>query len=101
MASNGYLYLRQKLILMTDFDKTSPEYISNGHYRINGTDFMSVWTFKKKNMGMTTPNKTDINGPEGKKLAQICDEVYSTKPDFGNFNEILVFPIEELKKYYS
>lgn len=85
---------------MTDFDKNSPEYISNGHYKVNGTDFMSVWTYKKK-FNPSSENKTHINGPEGQKLAQICSEVYSTTPDFGGFNEILIFPLSELKEFYS
>ena len=85
---------------MTDFSKESPEYISNGHYLINGTDFMSVWTFKRKHSG-TTENTTPINGDEGKELARTCSEVYSTKPDFGGFSEILIFPIKELKEHYN
>lgn len=85
---------------MTDFDKTSPEYVRNGHYRINGTDFMSVWTFKN-NYHPASENKTHINGPEGQALAQRCSEVYSTKPDFGGFNEILIFPVSELRDFYN
>lgn len=33
---------------MAQYSKESSEYISNGHYRINGVDYMSVWTFKNK-----------------------------------------------------
>ncbi len=86
---------------MAQFSKESPEYISNGHYRINGGEFMSVWTFKNKNRGATSPNTTPINGQEGKELAQQCSEVYSSKPDFGGFDEILLFPINELREYYG
>ena len=85
---------------MTDFSKDSNEYQSNGHYRINGRDFMSIWTFKNKHSG-TTENSTPINGNEGKELAQKATEVYSTTPDFGGFNEILIFPVPELKEYYN
>ena len=86
---------------MPKFSSDSPEYRSNGHYVINGTECMSVWTYKRKKGGSTTDNETYINGPEGKELAKICSVVYSTVPDFGNFSEILVFPVEELHDYYS
>jgi hypothetical protein len=85
---------------MADYSKLSPEYISNGYYNIGGKEFMSVWTFKKK-VGAPTPNLTPINGEEGKQLAQICSRVYSTTPDFGEFKEILIFPLEELKGFYA
>ena len=29
------------------FDKNSPEYVSNGHYKIGELEYMSVWTYKK------------------------------------------------------
>ena len=42
---------------MIDYSKESPEYIANGHYRINEVDFMSVYTFKKThNMSMKEKN---------------------------------------------
>jgi hypothetical protein len=31
-----------------NYDKESEEYISNGHYSLNGEEFMSVWTYKDK-----------------------------------------------------
>jgi hypothetical protein len=85
---------------MADYSKESPEYISNGHYNIDGQECMSVWTFKNK-VKAPTPNETPVNGEEGKKLAQICSKVYSTTPDFGAFKEILIFPVEELKEFYT
>lgn len=85
---------------MANYSKTSPEYVSNGYYKINGVDFMSVWTFKRKHSG-TTANTTPINGSEGKELAQRCSRVYSTTPDLGDYSEILIFPVSELKEYYE
>ena len=85
---------------MKNYSKNSPEYVSNGHYKINDIDFMSIWTFKRKHSG-TTENTTPINGSEGKELVQICSEVFSSTPDFGGFSEIFIFPVSELKKYYK
>ena len=83
---------------MANYSKNSPEYRDNGHYVIDGEDFMSVWTFKN-NHSYTSSNNTTINGNEGKQLAQQCSKVYSSKPDFGGFNEILIFPVIELRKW--
>jgi len=33
---------------MNYYNKESEERISNGHYKIDGEDFMSVWTYKDK-----------------------------------------------------
>jgi len=85
---------------MADFSKDSPEYGGNGHYRINGIDFMSVWTFKRKHSG-TSENTTPINGAEGKELAKKCSQIYSSTPDFGGYEEILIFPVSELKNHYD
>ena len=85
---------------MSVYSKNSPEYLDNGHYHINGEEFMSVWTFKK-NFNPPSANATSINGAEGKELAQICSEIYSSKPERGSFSEILIFPLTELKKYYG
>lgn len=84
-----------------EFSKDSPEYRSNGHYRINGKDFMSVWTYKKTHGFSPTENTNPKNSEEGRQLAQICSEVHSTKPDFGRFPEILVFPVDELNSFYK
>jgi hypothetical protein len=49
---------------MTNYSSESPEYISNGHYKIDGVEFMSVWTFKNAHK-MTMKSK---NPNEGKDL---------------------------------
>jgi len=85
---------------MAQYSKESPEYIANGHYRIDEVEYMSVWTFKNKYSG-TTDNTTGINGSEGKELTRNCSKCYSTEPDFGGYNEIYVFPVDEIKRYYS
>jgi hypothetical protein len=84
---------------MGQFDKNSEEYISNGHYRINGVDFMSVWTFKKKH-GIE-PNNNSANGSEGQELNKLGFNIHSSTPDFGGFSTIYIYPVEELEKYYG
>lgn len=85
---------------MSKFNQNSPEYISNGHYRINEQEFMSVWTYKNK-IGAPTDNTTPINGEEGKQLAQRCSIVHASEPDFGAYKEILIFPLEEMRTFYG
>lgn len=84
---------------MGQFDKNSEEYISNGHYRINGVNFMSVWTFKKK-QGIE-PNNNSANGSEGQELNKLGFNIHSSTPDFGGFSTIYIYPVEELEKYYG
>lgn len=81
------------------FDEKSKEYIGNGHYRVGGIDFMSIWTFKKK-YGLE-PNTTDVNGSEGQDLNRLGFNMHSSTPDFGGFSTIYIYPVEQLKKYYA
>jgi hypothetical protein len=82
---------------MTTYSKESPEWIANGHYKIDGQDFMSVWTFKNThNMTMKIRNPN-----EGKELAAKCAIKHKTKPDFGSFEYIYVYPVNELEDYYG
>ena len=82
---------------MVNFSKDSPEYVANGHYKINGQDFMSVWTFKNTyNMSMKK-----LNPNEGKELASKIESKHKTQPDFGSFEYIYVYPVSELEDYYG
>jgi hypothetical protein len=82
---------------MVEYSKESSEYVSNGHYKIKEVDFMSVYTFKKAhNMSMKEKNPN-----EGKELAAKCEIKYKTKPDFGSFDFVYVYPITELEDYYG
>lgn len=83
---------------MEKLDKHSPEYISNGHYKIDGIDFMSVWTYKNKK-GIE-PNNTTSNSSAGLYLHATCESI-PTKPDFGNFDVIYIFKKEDLDKYFN
>lgn len=84
---------------MGQFDKNSKEYISNGHYKIDGVDYMSVWTFKKKQC--IEPNNNNANGSEGQQLNKLGFNIHSSTPDFGGFSTIYIYPVEELEKYYG
>lgn len=81
------------------FDKDSKEYRGNGHYYINNEDWMSLWTYKKKNN--IEPNTNSVNGDEGKALIANGVSIHSSKPDFGNFDKIYLYRIEDLKKNYK
>ena len=83
---------------MAQFDKNSSEYLDNGHYNINGREFMSIWTYKKSNN--IEPNNNNINGAEGQELMANGVEHYSSTPDFGGFSIIYIYPVEELENYY-
>jgi hypothetical protein len=85
---------------METFDKNSPGYLGNGHYRHSDKEWMSVWTFKNK-FGAPTENTNDINGREGKRLIADGMPYHKSKPDFGSFSEIFIYPVEVLQKFYD
>ena len=77
--------------------KDSPEYVNNGHYKIDEQDFMSVWTFKNThNLSQKT-----MNPNEGKELSAKCSIKFGSKPDFGSFDFIYIYPVSELEDYYG
>ena len=77
--------------------KDSPGYVKNGHYKIDGQDFMSVWTFKNMH---NLPQKSK-NPNEGMELSAKCSMKYKSKPDFGSFDWIYVYPVIDLEDYYG
>lgn len=85
---------------MEIFDKNSPEYVSNGYYRYRGEEFMSIWAFKKRYLG-ATENTNSINGSEGKQLIADGIPYHKSKPDFGNFEDIFIYPVNTLKLFYN
>lgn len=84
---------------MSKFKKGDKEYISNGHYLIENIYYMSIWTFKKQN-GIE-PNYDAVNGPEGIQLFDLGIKSYNSKPDFGNYDSVLIYPVDELKSFYK
>lgn len=83
---------------MNKLKKGDQEYISNGHYRVEGEDFMSIWTFKNKK-GIT-PNDTASNGSAGLHMKAAYESI-PTVPDFGNFDTIYVFNVRDLSTYFN
>lgn len=79
------------------YSKDSPEYLNNGHYKIDGVDYMSVWTFKNTH---NLPQRSQ-NPNEGKELSEKCQNKKGSKPDFGSFNFIYIYPVSDLEDYYG
>ncbi len=84
---------------MKQFSKEDLEYRGNGHYEIEGVEYMSIWTFKKQNF--LGNNSNGANGSEGIQLTANGVANQRTKPDFGGFDNIYVYPVEELRKFYN
>lgn len=84
---------------MKVFKEGDSEYISNGHYLIDGVNYMSVWTYKNKNR--IEPNTTRINGSEGIQLSARNITIYESEPDYGNFGKILLYPEAVLEEFYK
>ena len=82
---------------MVIYSKESPEYKGNGHYIINDIEYMSVWTFKNKH---DLPQKSQ-NPNEGKELSSISSDKLASKPDFGSFDSIYIYPVADLEDYYG
>ena len=84
---------------MAHFDKTSSEYKDNGHYEIDGVEYMSIWAFKKKHD--LEPNKRELNGKEGRELTAKCKNIHTSSPDFGADSKIFLYSLNDLEKYYG
>lgn len=84
---------------MKQFSKNDPEYRGNGHYVIDGIEFMSIWTYKNKfSAGI---NNTKQNGAEAVELSNLNIDIRRSKPDFGNFDNIYIYPVSELNNFYK
>lgn len=63
---------------------------------------MSIYTFKKINRMKDVNAKLEkVNPNEGMELAAKCQTKHKTKPDFGNFDFVWVYPVSELEDYYG
>ncbi len=83
---------------MNKLKKGDQEYVDNGHYKVDGEDFMSIWTYKNKKS--IQPNDTDSNGKDGINMHASYESV-PTIPDFGNFDPIYVFNVKDLDRYFK
>lgn len=87
------------------------EYITNGHYRINKVDYMSIWTFKNKHAKVSNGGKsiskfafTNTNSRNGQESIELINKGYSyynSEPNFGNYSEIKIYKESDLKRFYG
>ena len=83
---------------MAHFSKESPEYRGNGHYEVNGTEFMSIWAFKNKH---GIKSDTAANGQEGKELAAKGGEMHTSTADYKYPKPIIIYSVTSLEEYYG
>jgi len=99
------------------FTKESSDYRKNGHYIIGGEHFFSIWKFKNlvvedynnKNFNKKTTHRFNIsnnnlaNYNEAEKITKRYPDIiaYEAKPDFGEFDSVLIFPIYNLIEFYK
>lgn len=98
-AKNSGLNLILKTTKMKIFKKGDLEYISNGFYKIEGEEFMSIWSYKKSNY--ISPNTNSVNGDDGIELFNQGVKSFESEPDFGNFGKVLIYPKADLDKFYQ
>jgi uracil-DNA glycosylase len=98
-AKNSGLNLIFKTNSMKIFKKGDSEYLSNGFYKIEGEEFMSIWSYKKRND--ISPNTNSINGDDGIELFNQGIMSFESKPDFGNFDKVLLYPKVDLDRFYN
>lgn len=92
------------------YRKGDPEYLSNGHYKIDNIDYYSIWRFKRKNTKIgnggktiskfTFTNTNEINGKESLALLERKYKHYNSRPDFGEYSEINIYKESDLKVFY-
>lgn len=80
------------------YKKGDQEYINNGHYTIEGEEWMTLWAFKKK--FELAGNNEDQNSIDTSILKQGFTNYYKCIPDFGN-GERHMFSIEMLKEKFE
>lgn len=84
---------------MEQLSKESIEYRSNGHYVIEGESHFSIWAYKNR-MGIKTNNNSE-NGHDSANLFSRGVRAFHSKPDFGNFDDVLLFSLTDLDKFYN
>lgn len=84
---------------MAHFDEKSKEHRSNGHYEIDGVEFMSIWTFKKEYL--LDRNERAINEAEGDQLISSGVENHTCKTETGNSDKAHIYPIDDLVFFYA
>lgn len=82
------------------FKKGDKEWQENGFYIIENCEYMSIWTFKNHYKPISL-NSTPQNGSDAIELLTKRTPFFTSKPDFGSFKEIKIYPIEKLKEFYS
>lgn len=82
------------------FKKGDKEWQENGFYIIDNKEYMSIWTFKN-HYNPNSENTTAQNENEAIILLSNNTPFYTSKPDFGSFREIKIYPVENLKEFYS
>jgi len=82
------------------FDKESAEYLDNGHYKIDGVEYMSVWAFKKT-FDLQPYNDHKLNGSEGMEMTKKYTDMHTSTPDFGGWSKIYLFKVTDLKDHYG
>jgi len=85
-------------IIVSHFSKESPEYKANGHYVIDGIEFMSIWSFKNRH---GIKSDTVANGREGKELAAKGVEIHTSTADIDYSKPILIYKLSSLEEYYG
>lgn len=83
---------------MRILQKGDPEYISNGHFNVEGEDMMSIWTYKIKN-GIK-PNDHETNSSDSTMMASKY-EYGDCVPDKGGFGTVHIFNVTDLNEYFS
>lgn len=73
-------------------------YISEGYYRNENNEYMSIWTFKIKN-GIK-PNDTEQNYEDAKNIP--CADKYKKPFNASNkFKEGWMYNVNDLKEFYN
>jgi hypothetical protein len=81
------------------YSKQDPEYIKNGHYRIDSAEWMSMWAFKKE-YGLSG-NSEEQNGSDTAALLQGFTMCYKCIPDFGKGDYRYIFEVNDLKNAFD
>lgn len=76
------------------------EYVENGYYKFDNKEYMSIWAFKNNYM-TKSENITEQNYLDANKLYNQKTPYFKSKPDYGYFNEIKIYLVNDLKMFYK
>ncbi|MEH8163908.1 hypothetical protein [Aeromonas allosaccharophila] len=84
-----------------EYNKDSPEYVSNGVYYIAGITWSTLWAYKKIKPYFSTMNTPTINSNHSILMTKMGYPSINTIPDIGSYEQVKAFPIISIEFFLN